>query len=82
MASCWMVSIEEQTFFYMFFVVVSWLIVTLKIFCFLQGFFIRPFYKMMLQKLITLHDMESVVGLSHAPESGGFNSQWLFAELT
>lgn len=28
---------------------------------------------MMLQKLITLHDMESVVGLSHAPESGGFN---------
>lgn len=26
----------------------------------LDGFFIRPFYKMMLQKLITLHDMESV----------------------
>ncbi|XP_076984103.1 E3 ubiquitin-protein ligase NEDD4 isoform X2 [Tamandua tetradactyla] len=26
----------------------------------LDGFFIRPFYKMMLQKPITLHDMESV----------------------
>ncbi|XP_074862535.1 E3 ubiquitin-protein ligase NEDD4 isoform X2 [Carettochelys insculpta] len=26
----------------------------------LDGFFIRPFYKMMLQKSITLHDMESV----------------------
>ncbi|XP_036049835.1 E3 ubiquitin-protein ligase NEDD4 isoform X4 [Onychomys torridus] len=26
----------------------------------LDGFFIRPFYKMMLQKMITLHDMESV----------------------
>ncbi|XP_037066853.1 E3 ubiquitin-protein ligase NEDD4 isoform X4 [Peromyscus leucopus] len=26
----------------------------------LDGFFIRPFYKMMLQKVITLHDMESV----------------------
>ncbi|XP_075387954.1 E3 ubiquitin-protein ligase NEDD4 isoform X2 [Tenrec ecaudatus] len=26
----------------------------------LDGFFIRPFYKMMLQKLIILHDMESV----------------------
>ncbi|XP_042543591.1 E3 ubiquitin-protein ligase NEDD4 isoform X3 [Dipodomys spectabilis] len=28
----------------------------------LDGFFIRPFYKMMLQKPITLHDMESVDG--------------------
>lgn len=27
----------------------------------LKGFFIRPFYKMMLQKPITLRDMESVV---------------------
>uniref|UniRef100_A0A8C6RXK5 E3 ubiquitin-protein ligase NEDD4 n=1 Tax=Nannospalax galili TaxID=1026970 RepID=A0A8C6RXK5_NANGA len=26
----------------------------------LDGFFIRPFYKMMLHKMITLHDMESV----------------------
>lgn len=26
-----------------------------------QAFFIRPFYKMMLQKPITLQDMESVV---------------------
>uniref|UniRef100_I3L6R7 HECT-type E3 ubiquitin transferase n=1 Tax=Sus scrofa TaxID=9823 RepID=I3L6R7_PIG len=28
----------------------------------LDGFFIRPFYKMMLHKTITLHDMESVDG--------------------
>lgn len=29
--------------------------------CFFEAFFIRPFYKMMLQKPITLQDMESVV---------------------
>lgn len=28
-----------------------------------EAFFIRPFYKMMLQKPITLHDMESVVSV-------------------
>ncbi|KAK7832699.1 hypothetical protein U0070_026895 [Myodes glareolus] len=36
----------------------------------LDGFFIRPFYKMMLQKLITLHDMESVTH-QHELKTGG-----------
>ncbi|KAI1235091.1 E3 ubiquitin-protein ligase NEDD4, partial [Lamprotornis superbus] len=36
----------------------------------LDAFFIRPFYKMMLQKPITLHDMESVTH-QHELRSGG-----------
>lgn len=57
MENCWMVC-AVLTKILLYVVLFLWI----KVFCvFFEAFFIRPFYKMMLQKPITLQDMESVV---------------------
>lgn len=50
--------------------------------CLFSGFFIRPFYKMMLGKQISLKDMESVVRfLLHYRTSDFGSVKYLFLEL-